>query len=76
MRRGSARTTSCHNEGCHDEGCHDDVNKHVWLSVFWRCCDINAGSAERSECNTKAKGETEMGRTALLSDTLRDYSVV
>lgn len=28
----------------YDEGCHDDVNKHVWLQVFWGC-DAGAGAA-------------------------------
>ena len=23
-----------------DEGCHDDVNKHVWLSIFWGCDEV------------------------------------
>jgi len=28
----------------YDEGCHDDVNKHVWLAVFWGC-DEHASSS-------------------------------
>jgi hypothetical protein len=62
----------------YNEGCHDDVNKHVWLSVFWGC-DLNASdpaAAALFPCSSKAQGETEAGRRALLDSMLRDYSRV
>jgi|EP01047_Picozoa_sp_COSAG01_P038460 hypothetical protein len=29
----------------YNEGCHDDINKHVWLAVFWGCDEVAGSSA-------------------------------
>ena len=60
--------------GTYNEGCHDDVNKHVWLSIFWGC-DVSATGVSDG-CSTKAQGEAAEGQKALLDSTLRDYARV
>ena len=60
--------------GTYNEGCHDDVNKHVWLSIFWGC-DVSATGVSDG-CSTKAQGEAATGQKALLDLTLHDYARV
>ena len=60
--------------GTYNEGCHDDVNKHVWLSIFWGC-DVSATGGSDG-CSTKAQGEAATGQKALLDLTLHDYARV
>jgi len=51
--------------GAYDEGCHDDVNKHVWLAVFWGADTVSASEEE---------AEAPVDEHALVQSWLREYS--
>ena len=54
----------------YNEGCHDDVNKHVWLAVFWGCDD----SSSSSSSNTSPPSCALDGRDGLVAQWLTEYA--
>ena len=57
----------------YDEGCHDDVNKHVWLAVFWGCDDAG-GSADGVHVPPSASTCVLGERDGLVAEWLHEYA--